>query len=223
MNQSGPDNESGVTHSTTKSKSSTSLITSSSSCNSTSISNVKSLSNKVPTSSDISNNTLVLDSKTTSTTTPLLEDQDVIELTNQDIIKTSTNYAKSTKNESQFSILASSSAINNNQMSNDFSATKVPNNSISMINTSTKVPIAASCSSILSTTLMSATKPSVNVPISNECSGNTSYGNNNKFFTNPPSGSLNMKEINKIQNEKALNRINNSSDKHLSGISVAER
>ena len=205
-------------HSTSRSRHSPGLISPDNSCISTTISGQTFSSTKVPIPGDIPNITTAFERKTA--TNPFDEEPDVIELPNRDKVNSSKYNAvtKCTSSESQFSILASCSTLNNNQTSNESSATKVPN--IKTSNTSTKVPIAT-CSSILSTTLLSAAKASVNVPICNE-SSTALYGNNN-VLNNAPSDKFTTSQKDQNQTKNTQNSLINTFDKMSSGKSLPER
>ena len=218
MNATSSGKEPTANHSTSRSVHSPGLIPPDNSCISTTISGQTFSSTKVPIPGDIPNTSTAFERKTA--TNPFDEEPDVIELPNRDKVNSSKYNAvtKCTSSEGQFSILASCSTLNNNQTSNDSSATKVPN--IKTSNTSTKVPIAT-CSSILSTTLLSATKASVNVPICNKNS-NTLYSNNN-VINNASSEKFTTSQKDQTQTKNTQNSLINTFDKMSSGKSLPER
>ena len=226
---SGKDPDSSYIPSTSKGHSGLTSPSISSSCNSTSSTESQ---NKVPIFSDIS---------ITKNKTPINDDPEVIELSNNESYKYN-NCAKSSTNhkaENQFSILASSSTLNNNLVSNDNCATKVPNSTNDTIDTSkTKVPIAAfaasSTGSILSTTLLSASvksSSSLNNSIKSISSISNRHSlinqnNNNIASTSASSGnnSFNINENNeqmKFQNTDTM--MNNSFQDSATTKSSADR
>ena len=229
MHSSGPGKDPSLAYTPSTSKGHSGVISppSSSTCHSI---DSKSSSNKVPKYSDTSN-----------AKSKFEDDPDVIELSNQESLMYN-NCAKNNQSENQFSILASSSALNNNQVSNDSSETKVPNTLNTTNDTSTtKVPIAAfaasSTSSILSTTLLSASikasssslDNSINSSPSNSYNTQRLQNNNNSMLNHfsCSNNSFNVKEGNetpmKLQNTSSRKMMNSSFENSLIPKSSSDR